>query len=108
MIQYTLYGISLPQIATPVFGYKSHISIDRQLGFIRQSLVTSAAAPHGRQLKALVTTDNLNFKIWTDSAYRSKTNRNLPVHLNRYPGGQSLLEERVHHFQGFNSWEAVA
>ena len=108
MIQYTLYGISLPQIATPVFGYKSHISIDRQLGFIRQSLVTSAAAPHGRQLKALVTTDNPSSKIWADSAYCSKTHKNLPVHLNRYPGEQSLFGERVLHFQGFNSWEAVA
>lgn len=67
-------GTALPRIATPVFGYKSHISIDRRYGFIRQAVVTSAAAPDGRQLKALVTTDNLSSEVWADSAYRSKKN----------------------------------
>ncbi len=36
---------SLPQIALPVFGYKSHISIDRKFGFIRGGLVTSPRMP---------------------------------------------------------------
>ena len=38
-------GTPLPQIAIPVVGYKSHISIDRRFGFIRRAVVTSAAAP---------------------------------------------------------------
>ncbi len=34
-------------IALPVFGYKSHISIDRRLRFIRAAAITSAAHPDG-------------------------------------------------------------
>ena len=73
-VRYKPDGKPLPQIATPVFGYKSHISIDRRYGFIRQAIVTSAAAPDGRQLKVLVTTDNLSSEVWADSAYRSAGN----------------------------------
>jgi len=36
-------GIPLQQVATLVFGYKSHISIDRRFGFIRMATATSAA-----------------------------------------------------------------
>lgn len=67
-------GTPLPQIATPVFGYKSHISIDRRYRFIRRAMVTSAATPDGRQLKHLVSTDNRSRKVWADSAYRSQRN----------------------------------
>lgn len=49
-IRYRPDGTPLPQIATPVFGYKSHISIDRRYGFIRKAAVTSAADSDGRQL----------------------------------------------------------
>lgn len=63
-VRYKPDGSALPQIATPIFGYKSHISIDRRYGFIRQAVVTSAAAPDGRQLKVLVTTDNLSSEVW--------------------------------------------
>ena len=49
-------GTPLPMIAVPVFGYKSHISIDRKFGFIRESAVTAASAADGRMLKRLVTT----------------------------------------------------
>lgn len=45
-------------IAVPVFGYKSHISIDRRYGVIRESAVTAAAAADGRQLKHLRTSIN--------------------------------------------------
>ena len=38
----------LPEIAIPVFGYKSHIAIDRAYGFIRRSAVTDAACHDGR------------------------------------------------------------
>ena len=80
-------GKPLPQIATPVFGYKSHISIDRRYGFIRQA-TTSAAAPDGRQLKVLVTTDNLSSKVWVDSAYRSAGNE-------KWLAGR-MLTSRIH------------
>ena len=64
----------MPMIATPTFGYKSHISIDRRYGFIRGQTVTSAAAPDGQQLKYLVTTQNTSGSVWADSAYRSQSN----------------------------------
>jgi len=43
-VRHRLDGTPLPMIAVPVFGYKSHISIDRRFGFIRESVVTSASA----------------------------------------------------------------
>ena len=64
----------MPQIATPVFGYKSHISIDRRFGFIRESAVTSAASPDGRMLRQLLSDENTSREVWADSAYRSQTN----------------------------------
>ena len=51
-------GTPLPMIAVPVFGYKSHISIDSRFGFIRESAVTSASAADGRQLRRLVSREN--------------------------------------------------
>ena len=57
-----------------MFGYKSHISIDRRFGFIRQAVVTSAAGADGRQLKHLVSKDNTASDVWADSAYRSQSN----------------------------------
>ena len=67
-------GTPLPQIALPVFGYKSHISIDRRYGFIRGGAVTSASDADGRQLKHVITKDNTASDVWADSAYRSKKN----------------------------------
>jgi transposase, IS5 family len=67
-------GTPLPMIAVPVFGYKSHISIDRRFGFIRESTVTSASAADGRQLRRLVSRENTGSGIWADSAYRSQRN----------------------------------
>ena len=43
-IRYRPDGIPLPQIALPVFAYKSHIAIDRRYGFIREA--ASIAANH--------------------------------------------------------------
>ena len=40
-------GTPLPQIAVPVFGCKSHVSIDRRYGFIRESVVTRPRRPTG-------------------------------------------------------------
>jgi len=73
-IRYRSDGSPLPQIATPVFGCKSHISIDRRFGFIRGQAVTSAAAPDGRQLRAVVNTENTSSEVRADSACRSQSN----------------------------------
>ncbi|MCB2061258.1 MAG: transposase, partial [Novosphingobium sp.] len=73
-IRYRPDGTPLPQIALPVFGYKSHISIDKRFGFIRESAVTSASQADGRMLRRLVTTDNTASQVWADSAYRSRRN----------------------------------
>src|SRR6056297_1751272 len=67
-------GTPLPMIAVPVFGYKSHIGIDRRYGFIRESTVTSASAADGRQLRHLVSRENTGSEVWADSAYRSQKN----------------------------------
>jgi hypothetical protein len=66
-LRYRPDGTPLPMIATPVFGYKSHISIDRRFGFIRQAAVTSAAAPDGKQLGRLVSWENTGSGVWADS-----------------------------------------
>ena len=73
-VRYRPDGTPLPMIAVPVFGYKSHISIDRKFGFIRESAVTSASHADGRMLKRLVTTENTSGDVWADSAYRSRKN----------------------------------
>jgi hypothetical protein len=73
-VRYRPDGTPLPMIAVPVFGYKSHISIDRKFGFIRESAVTSASHADGRMLKRLVTTENTSGDVWADTAYRSRKN----------------------------------
>ena len=75
-------------IAVPVFGYKSHISIDRKFGFIRESAVTAASAADGRMLKRLVTTGNTSSEVWADSAYRSRKNE-------KWLAGK-MLTSRIH------------
>jgi IS5 family transposase len=42
------------EIAGLVFGYKNHISIDREFGFVRRYTVTHAAAHDGGQLGAVL------------------------------------------------------
>jgi IS5 family transposase len=81
-------GTALPMIAVPVFGYKSHISIDRKFGFIRESAVTAASAADGRMLKQLVTTGNTSSEVWADSAYRSRKNE-------KWLAGK-MLTSRIH------------
>ena len=76
-VRYRPDGTPLPMIAVPVFGYKSHISIDRQFGFIRESAVTSASEADGRMLRRLVTTENTGGEVWADSAYRSQKQREM-------------------------------
>ncbi len=73
-VRYRPDGTPLPMIALPVFGYKSHIAIDRRFGFIRGQSVTSASSPDGRQLRNVLSTDNTSAEVWADSAYRSQRN----------------------------------
>jgi hypothetical protein len=87
-IRYRPDGTPLPQIATPVFGYKSHISIDRRYGFIRKAAVTSAADSDGRQLRRVIDTSNTAADVWADSAYRSSKNEALLK--------SNMLKSRIH------------
>lgn len=87
-IRYRPDGTPLPQIATPVFGYKSHISVDRRYGFIRKASVTSAADSDGRQLRHVLDTSNTAGDVWGDSAYRSQKNE---AWLSR-----NMLTSRIH------------
>jgi transposase, IS5 family len=116
-VRYRPDGTPLPMIAVPVFGYKSHISIDRRFGFIREAAVTSASAADGRMLKRLVTTDNTSGDVWADSAYRSRSNEKwlaatmlrsqihrrkpagkpMPPAMARANGRKSSIRARVEH-----------
>lgn len=98
-VRYRPDGTPLPQIATPVFGYKSHISIDRCFGFIRKGKVTSAAHSDGRELRHVVDTNNTASDVWADSAYRSRKNETwLARHMftsrihRRKPKGKPMPE----------------
>jgi transposase, IS5 family len=54
------------------FGYKSHISIDVEYGFIRRYAVTDAAVHDSQVLGQLLDDDNEADDLWADSAYRSE------------------------------------
>jgi IS5 family transposase len=62
------------EIAVPVFGYKSHVGIDRQHRLIRTWTVTHAAAHDGGQLERLLDAANTASGVWADTAYRSAAN----------------------------------
>lgn len=87
-VRHTPDGTPLPMIAVPVFGYKSHISIDRRFGFIRESTVTAASAADGRQLPHLVSPDNTGSDVFADSAYRSAANERWLA--------DRMLKSRIH------------
>jgi IS5 family transposase len=71
----TADGKPQTDIAIPVFGYKSHISIDRRHGLIRRGKVTDAAAHDGARLReGLIDPNNTGSDVWADSAYRSAEN----------------------------------
>jgi IS5 family transposase len=57
-----------------VFGYKNHVGIDREHGFVRRYTITHAAAHDGGQLGAVLDRDNTASDVWADSAYRSAAN----------------------------------
>jgi IS5 family transposase len=71
-------GTTPVDIAIPLFGYKSHISIDRRHGIIRCAKVTDAAAHDGARLReGLVDPNNTASEVWADSAYRSRANEDF-------------------------------
>lgn len=54
------------------FGYKSHISIDVEYGFIRRYAITDASVHDSQMLGHLLDDDNDTNDLWADSAYRSE------------------------------------
>jgi len=62
------------EIAVPVFGYKNHIGIYREFGFLRRYTITHAAAHDGAQFGAVLDRDNTASDVWADTAYRSAAN----------------------------------
>lgn len=92
-------GQLLAEIATPVFGYKSHIGIDQRHGFIRKWSTSDAARHDGRELPNLIDPANTGSAIWgsaiwADTAYRSQKNERAilraglvsKIHFRRAPG----------------------
>ena len=64
------------EIVIPVFGYKSHISIDKKHGVIRRQIVTAAAAHDGKRLReGLIDHGNTCGEVGADTAYRSAENK---------------------------------
>jgi IS5 family transposase len=53
------------------YGYKNHINIDVEHGFIRNYSVTDAAVHDSQQLTQILDADNQGDEVWGDSAYRS-------------------------------------
>jgi IS5 family transposase len=77
-------GTPQADIAIPVFGYKSHISIDRRHGIIRRAKVTDAAAHDGARLReGLIDPNNTASDVWADSAYRSAENERFLARLGK-------------------------
>lgn len=87
-------GKLMAEIATPIFGYKSHIGIDQRHGFIRTWSASDAARYDGRELTGLIDPANTGSSIWADTAYRSQKNerailrarRVSKIHFRRAPG----------------------
>lgn len=94
-------GRMLPALATPIFGYKTHIGIDQRHGFIRTWSASDAARHDGRELPDLIDPTNTGSAIWADTAYRSQKNeraisragRMSKIHFRRAPG-KSLTAAR--------------
>ena len=87
-------GSLMMEIATPAYGYKSHIGTDRRYRFIRTWTVTDAARYDGRELGGLLDETNTASPVWADTAYRSKKNEKKiakagltsKIHFRKPPG----------------------
>ena len=105
-------------IAIPIYGYKSHVSIDRMHGIIRRQIVTDASMHDGARLReGLIQTANTARDVWADSAYRSAENeawlasqgmtsqvhrkkprgRPMPKQTSRANGRKSAVRAKVEH-----------
>ena len=105
-------------LAIPVFGYQSHLGIDRGFGLIRTWKATDAAAYEGRMLReGLLDKSNTAGAVWADTAYRSKANerfmaengfvsrlhrkkppdRPMPVRTARANGAKSKVRAKIEH-----------
>jgi transposase, IS5 family len=109
--------IATGEILVPAFGYKNHVSIDRQHGLIRRFTVTHAAAHDGGQLGAVLDPANTASQVWADTAYRSKANlalierrglaaelqrpkprgRPMPMHIRRANAARATVRSAVEH-----------
>ena len=105
------------EIAVPMFGYKNHIGVDREHGFLRRYTVTHAARYDGSQLGAVLDRDNTASDVWADTAYRSVANlallerrglkpqfqrkkprgRKMPTHIARGNATRARIRARVEH-----------
>ena len=111
-------GTKPVDIAIPVYGYKSHVSIDRMHGLIRRQIVTDATQQDGARLReGLIQTANTARHVWADSAYRSAENeswltangmtsqvhrkkprgRPMPQRTSRANGRKSAVRSKVEH-----------
>ena len=87
-------GTPMMEIATPVYGYKSHVGVDRRHQFIRTWSVTDAARYDGRELPGLLDRSNTGSFVWADTAYRSAKNERRiakaglvsKIHFRKPPG----------------------
>jgi IS5 family transposase len=105
-------------LAIPVFGYQSHLGIDRGFGLIRTWKATDAASYEGRVLReGLLDKTNTAGTVWADTAYRSKANerfmaengfvsrvhrkkppgRPMPVRTARANGAKSRVRAKIEH-----------
>ena len=88
-IRYRPDGTPLPQIALSVYGYRSHIAIDRRFGFIRGSAATSASHADGGCCRDWLQRRIPPSEVWADSAYRSRKNEKWLA--------SKMLVSRIHH-----------
>ena len=70
-------GTKPVDLAIPAFGYKNHISIDREHGLIRKWTATDAAAHDGARLADVLDPTNTASDVWADTAYRSAKNETI-------------------------------
>ena len=100
-----------------MFGYKNHVGIDREFGFVRRYTITHAAAYDGGQLSAVLDRDNTASDVWADTAYRLAANlallerrgltpqfqrkkprgRKMPAHIARGNATRDRVRSRVEH-----------
>ena len=59
------------------YGYKNHVSVDREFGLIRSWEVTAAACHDSRMLERILDETNTNGDVWADSAYFNRAHEEM-------------------------------